>query len=956
MSRFVAAKTSSVRRADVARILDLAMNAEPEHGGEGAFADIRSSVGHVTPGGGLAKAIMSDGGAQRAITIGQLIDSVVMPGVGVSFDGHDDLMIHFSNRVKRYKFALQLRATNALYAEVAAASDEAQSRAAWTLWKGRVDFLRAIQTLVGAGFKPQDVAVGTSPLLAFAKKAWEGLESSVPELVRPRVDLWDSRADAAAGIPAELRDRVARALDAAFGESGDRRAIAYHGFYYFTPMQWAFFQLLRAVGGIDQYFIVHDDGHSPAFDSWRHFFLPEFEMPSPAPVGGETREPEPMAEALRQGLLGQTVALDADSKHRLLIGSFDDLASFARFLATDEAAASEAEQQGAGRTAIPSLYAADHEVLDQHLRRLAPFKARSGTDLASLPAGVFILRLHDCIQPRNAAVRGHEVRLSTQIALDIAATGYFVIRHGGKAVNAADHLLAIERALPYFEGCRTCQEWRDRAASLEQLIKLAAPERQPEESATDRERVANAADNPLLRLPWCDLTPSECAAVTGYVDQLTRCLDDLIGSEERNVAEHLGDISARLKSAMEHIANEDERARVAGELEAAVSAITRDNSGNAPTDAIADLVNQLLGRESAIAPASADDGDDAGSSRPTDDESVVCQLRDLDVLGFEPTSTGVHIANLADGTFPRPVRVFGWPFNRACLAGGPEQSLRLLDIRCETAAAGDMYLLWLALDGCTGNSSVRLSWIRDVNREPRGHSALLNLFARIDMNAEWESAIHAIGGIEIERFDLPPAPTKAVAPRGAHRTDDASHAESHGLDRRAVAIANACPRRLAIQWLLGPTSAFQEAWFQTMAYGNLMNVLRAHQTLGARASAIGRLAWLPLSPGALESSERWSAIRPLLRGGARAEWLLTLSGSLEDESGLSHAYKAALPGAEPIALSVIVPAESSGRCIPPGQASAPPPADGARSDERTEICTFCPVKHRCLEFVRDERY
>ena len=58
----------------------------------------------------------------------------------------------------------------------------------------------------------------------------------------------------------------------------------HHGFYFYSPVQWAFFQALARVPDVDQVFIVHDDGDNPAFSTWRYFFRTEWQMPAPVPV------------------------------------------------------------------------------------------------------------------------------------------------------------------------------------------------------------------------------------------------------------------------------------------------------------------------------------------------------------------------------------------------------------------------------------------------------------------------------------------------------------------------------------------------------------------------------------------------------------------------------------------------------------------------------------------------
>ena len=162
---------------------------------------------------------------------------------------------------------------------------------------------------------------------------------------------------------------------------------------------------------------------------------------------------------------------------------------------------------------------------------------------------------------------------------------------------------------------------------------------------------------------------------------------------------------------------------------------------SAPAELVVDLVRMLLGRQSEL------DANDL-----TTDPRVISRLRDLDSVGFAPEKTGLHIANLADGAFPAPSQESAWPFPWQAIKGGPERSRNLIQLRNQTAMIGDLYLLWLGLDGVESGGSVRLSWIKDLDREPRNHSALLTLIANLDLPREWCAVSETTGGVSIQQF------------------------------------------------------------------------------------------------------------------------------------------------------------------------------------------------------------
>jgi hypothetical protein len=915
---FDAIRTSSVRKADLQRILH-------DRG-----CDWRA-VGHITPAGALSKRITESDGF--AVPIALLMDLIVIPGSMPPIKcpaprerAGDMIEIEeFCNLVKGRRISAKLGMEMSLHR---LRTGEA-SAVANSLWHGRNEFLTAIDGLVSSGFSPGDIDPQDDPLIELATRAWREIESDFPSVTAIRRDLWMGRDEFArqeSDRSKDLRGRLLAALDAAFGRSPSTRTVVYHGFYYYTPIQWALFQLLRLMPEVEQLFVVHDDGECEAFESWRRYFDSNHEMPLPVPVAA-VHSPTPMANALREGLSARRVDSSA-VEGRLEIGWYADFAAFA--------AASDNQ-------ANIRLYSAASDQIEGRLERMRPFTAGAKVDLASLPAGIYLLRLHDCIVPTGSG--GHRLVLTTEIVRDIVATG--CLPSSGGTGNSLEHMPALMRALPFFAGCESTEDWLLRANHLVKLVQTdVARLGVRDDSSSDLQRIATAAKNHFARVPWCDLTVSEVQHVEAIICRLKGELDDLFRIESQSVLleRHFGELRTRLEKSLSAV-SEAEASRIRQMLEGAGAGLAH----SAPAELVVDLVRMLLGRQSEL---------DANEMAP--DLRVISRLRDLDSVGFAPEKTGLHIANLADGAFPAPSQESSWPFPWKAIKEGPTQSRNLIQLRSQTAMIGDLYLLWLGLDGVESGGSVRLSWIKDLDREPRNHSALLTLIAKMDLPREWGAVSETTGGVPIQQFLAHSTEGVAVPLMAVEAETDAPQIASDllagkftglSIDHGALSSAAECSRRFAIQWLLGPTSSYSASWLQVMAYGNILGALEWHQKGWSHSDAVRacRDLWRQFPPGALASSERYAVVGSRhQRRNASPKWLLTL------RSG--EGFEAAKNDSAPLPEAKVL-GDDSPRAIPLGLAKLPSASTGALSDdERIETCKYCPVNERCLHRVRDEWY
>lgn len=901
---------------------------------EAALRDLDSdwtAASHVTATTTLARAIRSRG--QVGLPLATLLDLVLMPslqgGMALPLEGFPGPKALEGDRGEsRYLGALAdwqgeasgrrlltgVRFDDSLRGFV---REEEPGRVGRALLASRRALATTVHTLVASGVRPGGL-LPTDEVGAAAVRAWVRAEQEIAWLGDPRENLWldlDEVEHGSTSAARDLVDRVRAALDVAFGPVDGRRTVVHHGFYFYSPAQWAMFQVLRRVPGVDQVFIVHDDGRNPAFSTWRHYFRSDLWMPVPQRLAS-TSDPSPAATAFRSVLQGEGAA----APEGLRVVECRSPADLVRLWA-DGAGAGKDEEDLA-------RYAAAAEQVERYVQRLGRTRRSSPPPLSQLPVGSFLLAVHRCIVPRNGG--RPEVRLDGNALLDVVASGY---------LDVADELAVtpalVRRVLPYFSDCVSGDQWVARADLLVRAVHdRVSPLGARDPEASDVERIGAAVANPTRLVPWADLSVREAEKVGVAVVRVVKLVEEIASRERVRLGDHLRLVHGKLQRALAMLPEGDRRV-----IEAKLRGFGALGDEEIDVDGLVDVVAMLVGRTADLDPGIQPDDDPAATS--------VKQLRGLDALGLVRIDSDLHVANLAEDAFPTSGRVVGWPFSlddlrRASVDAVEPVTVDLLSTRSATATLSDLYLLWLALDGVEPGRQVTLSWISETDGDHRRLSPIVALLTEPDY---WSLAVRErAGGIVVQTARGPadlPATTSWPPPTDA--TVDEDHVESaiDELPARATASAYACARRFAIQWGLGPSAAFGPEHLQSMLYGNVHNGLRRAELArnAIEAFAITTALWPQLTDGQRASSLERAPVKPA-GPSAAPEWALTLGGKRHGVSRLDKAY------------------ESARTAVPPdGDIVAPP---GARylplgiEQKDAEVCGRCPVQARCAQW-RDPR-
>ncbi|MCZ2262328.1 hypothetical protein [Isoptericola sp. QY 916] len=859
----------------------------------------------------LAREARTLGGVAHPIA--SLIDLVVMPGMpgdlALPIDGfpspgrgstYDEAIRVWQAQAtgRRVRTGIQFDQELRNYVRLHAPG-QPEARA---LLAGRRELARSIHTLTAAGIEPAQFRTRDA-LTRLATDFWSYAETTIPGISSPREHLWVDPDEVAKGSTAQGRDVRTRVLDAltkAYGPTTGRRLIVHHGFYFYTPPQWAMFQLLRQIADVDQVFLVHDDGENPSFETWRRFFEPVWGMPTAVRVG---QDPPltPFATSFRDAINGRAVV--AENLKGLRVLNCASPAELVREWAHEDT-----------RRPEPRRFAADAPTVQRFARRLGP-TGKEAPSLAQLPVGAFLLGLHDCIraEPGQRA----SVALTVEALVDIVATGYLPFEHVYEPSQLA---AAVRRAQQYFYGCDSGDQWRDRARHLVKAIEIhVAPRGAREPGANDVDRIQSAASNPLRLAPWADITLDEARLIETAITKIVGFADGLVARETVRLGAHIGFIRDQIERGLRAL-GESERATILAKLNG--FSVGLDESLDA--EGLADVVTMLLGRDADV-DAVGEEADHEGSIGP---------LRSLDALGLRPAEAPVHVANLSEANFPasRPRRT--WPFELTNLKpmndGGPVDLISdLLDLRESTAALSDLYLMWLCLDGVDPDHGLTISWLSRAEGEKQYVSPLIGLLTIPDVKSD---DIREVTGGVTTHAALNAGLNDSVAKLPPPATDDTvTAADVAMISPEAAASALACPRRHAIQWILGPSCGFEADYLQEMLYGNALNALiRQGQADALSAPNAANALWRYLTDGQRQSSLSKAVVKQGSPSAVPA-WLFTLSGNATKTDRLSLAYQAAKSRRRP-QVDDILGGDSA--FLPPGI-------------DDPETCKRCPVQNRC---------
>jgi hypothetical protein len=647
-----------------------------------------------------------------------------------------------------------------------------------------------------------------------------------------------------------------------------------HGFYFFTPPQWALFHIIESTDGINQIFIVHDDLQSEVFHTWRRYFtlgngFGEIESCPAAPRETDT----PHATMLLDALAGRRVSADNCNVELQKLRTPVSLVSFMRESAKVEVGPADATADPPAEEDRLPIYAPAAPDIDRVVTRFLSTSQFGSTDLSTVPLGIFLVRLHECIYEPVPQQRG--IRFDGPAIVDIAASGF--LRPMPADIDDVAAASILQRSLPFFQGCDEATSWIDRAQNLKDIIHTQISPWGPRDPAhSDLDRLRFASENYSRLAPWADLSLKEADALVAILTATRDLVESLIQQETVNLVDYARRLRAIAASGILAVPDEYQQEfhdRIDGLRMGSIQTYALD---------LLEIVRLLVAPPIALTPSALDSG-------------RVRQFGAVDRLAYRRRKANLHITNLSDQSFPRRASDLGWPFRLSDINVDHDQRLErssaILALREEVSTMGDLYLLWVALNGVDADHKVTLSYIEELGREQLNPSPVMALLALPETSsrlAEHRAAVRAAaGGCPIREHEFTDGSTHRVLPRPqpSRAAADVLTRAVWLLPEEVVASALVCPRRLALQWLAGPSASLGLEHLQSILFGNLPGAMRErHGVSVAEMERLCRELWRHLTDGQRASSHTQRRIKWVdeqkQKGSASDAWLFTTGMSV----------------------------------------------------------------------------
>jgi len=759
-------------------------------------------------------------------------------------------------------------------------------------------------------------------------------------------------------------------------EADDPPRLVYHGMYFYTPLQWALFELL-ARAGVEQVFVVHDDDKGPQFEIWRRFFSEAQELIRVETTTQTNRPHDPRADFLTDALTGNLTTLP----EKLELIPFASIGELARHIRTSDRVADS-------RLARSSVYAAGTGDLNRKIARLCRLRGEHDDRmLFALPVGRFLIALQEAVRvKKSSGVSG----IDFESLVHLVEGGYLNRTEGTGDRSLTDVLYQCKT---YFGDCRTIEMWRSRLKGLElhyeptrhgiDDLALVKKSRKRDNSLSDQKYLIAAVKGHLRRAPWLDLSLTEWSALK---ESLLRIFDEV----EMLAQDDKVDVEKYIAKLIQLVVNSDNGVEILGEARWREVCDALNSLPSAPDFVtniirIGEILPALLGKRIVY-------GEQLAKESPRN--SLASPLRGLEVCGLIQRD-GLHVTNLSDTVFPYKPQAFGWPFRRDEVVLPEGRSgralrtrIRLVDELERSGGLGDLYLLWLALNGTKADSQIKLSWLTKTPTENLNPSPLLALMLEVPKTRE--SVRKFAGGIKIEedrhsaRSNAQQPPLLVVSPLQPARELEGYlvdiHSNSNTLPAlKAFGSVEICARRTALHWLTRTSSSYHERWQLEILYGNLLG-LSTKQIMGVDGLPLGGepsglrdrwkslldTLWAWMTPAEREKTSSRSSIHQRVepdpkKKSAKPEWLLTLQGKSVPEDGdrrdprMSVAYQFALKpkiqdNRGELGVNKRLMA-NKGELLPkPHYEDLDDPELGQDPEHQMwYLCNRCPAARRCLE-------
>jgi len=622
-------------------------------------------------------------------------------------------------------------------------------------------------------------------------KIWGELEKRDESFskIREKISKWQNDI-------ARFRGDLYHSLSNLIGENQIKKwnkKILLHGFYFITPIQHRIFMLLKQAGFELIFMNLYDQRYPEIFKSVREFLSDRYGLVDhkdwifdkgkyPSSTFGQVFA----SSFTDQGTAEQFREYRNNVKNTLKKVVYED---FYEFLDEYEKIENDHSQRGK-----KIIYLSPCEAdLNNRLKEYYPENYQDKRHFLSYPFGQFLFHLHKMWDEQE-----EQLIIDDRALMECFGSGWLLDNETNE--NARDYMGILNDLLPFFQGCRTIDEWEETAQLLWEIRNnVVHLYEKYNNKGVASERFHRMLENPFVRFSYLNIPIEDVEQTIRFIKQLFSIARSLFTENGDRVSlhDHFKRIEEILGKGVRDSLEQEERILV-DELHKKL--VEGDQDHQFLVQDLADAISVYLGGRLSFE-----------DDQQLDGEKVVISFQEIDgkVIEANIEKAVIHICGLDENSLPLSQSSLPWPLTKKTLESMKSNtSLYMVLLRENLKSEISRYLFYL-FASFTDYGIV--SWMRNWNgNDNMMESFYLTLLELPEEPYKYDPSIEKL------------ALKKMISDGFEQSKEHFSHYPIEAMNELFF-----CRRRFFYSFLTKPYATYRKDFHLEFLFGTLIKVLAA---------------------------------------------------------------------------------------------------------------------------------
>jgi hypothetical protein len=566
------------------------------------------------------------------------------------------------------------------------------------------------------------------------------------------------------------------------------RTIVLHGFYFITPEQQIFLQLIRKAGYELIFFNFYDQRFPDTFDFTRAFISEQFQWNDEWLIESN-RTVKPKTATLGTSFLsafeGSEVSKQESKKEIVRYDSFFEFLNEVIVPTYPIGSTSENEDV--------QIIATNADMLNDILVQYYPDHFAEKRNFLHYPIGKFLSNIHQMLDKKTFVI-------SEDILISTFSSGWLYNPLTKK--NARDYTYELKKLLPFFGNCQDTKSWLLRFEDLLTYYDQVLP---AFEEPGDN-RVVRSVRSPFAKIGHFSLTKRQVEDVFYFVKQLVFISEELfdVQSEDTSISEHFKKLFEVIEkyNPTKHSRLHDKETEIIEKLNKKLENIQDDNFFL--YEDIGEAINLYL-----------------SGKFSKEERALIKPFIELDGEVFKQKASVFYITGLDEKGLPLDEFSTPWPiqeetFEKLSLR---HEVLELNILRNKSVKQISRYLFFMALE-FLNNKQLEFSWMRNFldrkDLQPAIYVHQLGLKIKdYQDNSHRETSIRIPNPVDFNNLDSLPIEDALI-----------------NLAFNDFMIEyNQCPRRFYYSYIVSPSPVYNDDFIHQFLFTELIRLVKRNTTL-----------------------------------------------------------------------------------------------------------------------------